>query len=70
MEVKERFFSAGVNRLTIKQACNIRELNIDILEEQDVSRLRDGPGWVGFCAARNPALKPVGLGRATYVGYP
>ena len=47
-------------------------------------RLRDGPGWVGFCAARNPArrawvgsavqpsltLKPVGLGRATHLGYP
>jgi hypothetical protein len=37
MEAKERVFGAGVNRLTIKQAFDIRELNIDILEEQDVS---------------------------------
>ena len=54
-----------------------------IIEYSNV-RLRDGPGWVGFCAVRNPArrawvgsavqpsptLKPVGLGRATHLGYP
>jgi hypothetical protein len=40
MEAKERFFGAGVNRSTIKQAFDIRELDIDIVEEQDVSIVR------------------------------